>query len=246
MAVAVFVLNGARCELASHTVESSLLEVVPEPVRSHAVKVNGTWYPVKQAFERAMGVPRSEFTSQTARRHLKTLGFALRGASDAPGSTAPRSETGLKANITRDLESGEWHTEANVQAAVVTALALHGYRVQAVANTATKAHGIDVIASREGTTVGVEVKGFPSKNYADPRRAGEQKPTSPSTQARHWFASAVVAAMKLRGHEPEWISVIALPDFRRYRDLFDQTKSSLAASRIAVWWVDEEGAVEGV
>lgn len=37
-----------------------------------------------------------------------------------------------------------WHTEANVQAAVVTALASKGWRILSVANTATKEHGIDV------------------------------------------------------------------------------------------------------
>ena len=37
-----------------------------------------------------------------------------------------------------------WHTEANVQAAGVTALASKGWRILSVANTATKEHGIDV------------------------------------------------------------------------------------------------------
>jgi hypothetical protein len=36
------------------------------------------------------------------------------------------------------------HTEANVQAAGVTALARKGWRILSVANTATKEHGIDV------------------------------------------------------------------------------------------------------
>ena len=88
-----------------------------------------------------------------------------------------------------------------------------------MANTATKEHGIDVIAARDGQTVGVEVKGFPSRGYADPARAGEVKRTSPSTQAGHWYSQAVLAAMRLRGKEPEWRSVIALPDFPRYREL---------------------------
>ncbi|MGZ4587919.1 MAG: hypothetical protein ACXVX9_08960 [Mycobacteriaceae bacterium] len=53
----------------------------------------------------------------------------------------------------RDL-SGEWHTEASVQASLVTALAAEGWRILSVANTATKEHGVDVIASRDGQTVG--------------------------------------------------------------------------------------------
>ena len=142
-----------------------------------------------------------------------------------------------------ELGAGEWHTEANVQAALVTALAGEGWRILSVANTATKEHGIDVIASRDGRTVGVEVKGFPSRSYADPARAGEAKRTSPSTQAGHWYSQAVLAAMRLRGKEPSWGSVIALPDFPRYRDLHAETAGSLAAAQIEVWWVDQAGTV---
>lgn len=137
----------------------------------------------------------------------------------------------------------EWHTEANVQASVVTALAADGWRILSVANTATKEHGIDVIASRDGKTVGIEVKGYPSRGYADPSRAGEVKRTKPGTQAGHWYSQALLAAMRLCGMEPTWRSVIVLPDFPRYRDLHAETAGSLAAAQIEVWWVDRAGAV---
>ena len=100
--------------------------------------------------------------------------------------------------------------------------------------TATKEHGIDVIASRDGQQIGIEVKGYPSRNYADPARAHEAKRTSPSTQAVHWYSQAVLAAMRLRGKEPTWRSVIALPDFPRYRDLHAETVNSLTAAQIDV------------
>ncbi|WP_202977835.1 hypothetical protein [Nocardioides daphniae] len=155
----------------------------------------------------------------------------------------PVAQAARPAGATPVVGGGEWHTEANVQAALVTALAGEGWRILSVANTATKEHGIDVIASRDGLTVGVEVKGFPSRNYADPARAGEAKRTSPSTQAGHWFSQAVLAAMRLRGKEPGWGSVIALPDFPRYRDLHAETAGSLAAAQIEVWWVEQDGTV---
>ena len=79
MALAAFTLNGTRYELSSDVAEARLAGVTPEPIREHAVQVNGVWYPVKQAFEVAVGVPRSEFISHTARRHLATLGFPLQG-----------------------------------------------------------------------------------------------------------------------------------------------------------------------
>jgi hypothetical protein len=118
-----------------------------------------------------------------------------------------------------------------------------GWRILSVANTATKEHGIDVIALRNGETVGIEVKGFPSRGYADPARAGEVKRSSPSTQASHWYSQALLAAMRLRGNEPTWRSVVALPDFPRYRDLHAETAASLVAAQIEVWWVEATGAV---
>lgn len=247
VALATFTLKGTRYELSSEVVESRLSGVAPESIREHAVQVNGVWYPVKQAFEIGVGVRRSEFISHTARRHLSTLGFPLRGeieTRDSTPATVAAAPAQPERKVVRELADEEWHTEANVQAAVVTALPARGYRVLSVANTATKERGIDVVAALDGVTLGVEVKGFPSRNYADPARAGEQKKTAPSTQAGHWFAQAVLAAMRLRGKEPSWRSVIALPDFSRYRDLYRETQGSLVASRIAVWWIDEDGTVE--
>jgi Holliday junction resolvase-like predicted endonuclease len=251
-----FTLNGQRYELGREDVESRLADVAPDAIRKHAVRVNGTWFPAIQAFEVATGIPRSEFISHTARRHLAALGFEVAGdiesrtSSTAVGPavtppSAPLPAAGLRPYVSAPAEhGGEWHTEANVQAALVTALAGEGWRILSVANTATKEHGIDVIASRDGQTAGVEVKGYPSRGYADPARAGEVKRTSPSTQAGHWYSQAVLAAMRLRGKEPQWRSVIALPDFPRYRDLHAETAGSLAAVQIEVWWVDQAGAVQ--
>ena len=81
--------------------------------------------------------------------------------------------------------------------------------------------------------------------HASPARAGETKRRSPSTQAGHWYSQAVLAAMRLRGKEPAWRSVIVLPDFPRYRDLHSETVGSVAAAQIEVWWVDQVGALHG-
>lgn len=246
-----FTLNGQRYELTRTNVENRLAGVAPDTIRKHAVRVNDVWFPAIQAFEVATGIPRSEFISHTARRHLAVLGYEVAG--DIQPRTSPPMDRASQASTARRTPdepssaptraSEEWHTEANVQSSLVTALAADGWRILSVANTASKERGIDVIASRDGQTVGVEVKGFPSRGYADPARAGEVKRTSPSTQAGHWYSQAVLAAMRLRGKEPEWRSVIALPDFPRYRDLHAETVGSLAAARIDVWWLDEAGAV---
>ncbi|TDO57378.1 hypothetical protein EV651_111102 [Kribbella sp. VKM Ac-2571] len=246
-----FTVNGHRYDLSRADVANRLAGIMPDAIRKHGVRVNGAWFPVIQAFEAATGIPRSEFVSNTARRHLAALGYEVAGdveprtaqPIDPSAYTLPATRSGQRSPKEPEATSGEWHTEANIQASLVTALATDGWRILSVANTATKEQGIDVIAARDGQTVGVEVKGFPSRGYADPARAGEVKRTSPSTQAGHWYSQAVLAAMRLRGKEPTWRSVIALPDFPRYRDLYADTAGSLAAAQIEVWWVDQTGAV---
>lgn len=141
--------------------------------------------------------------------HRKPLARAIGTSVQAPATSRQEPED-------------EWHTEANVQASVVRHLATTGWSILSVADTATRQRGIDVVATREGTTVGVEVKGYPSARYADPARALEAKITSPTNQSPHWYAQAVLAAMRLRTREPDYRSVIALPDFPRYRDLYTE------------------------
>lgn len=248
-AVVRFVLDGRSYELARSEVEARLAGVQPRSLGTHAVRVNGAWYPVRQAFELASGLPPVLFNSHTARRHLERLGFEVRGEiqhRDVPvrsGAERPSREAVTEAPA--DAASNPWHTEANVQAAVVAALEAHGWRVLSQANTATKEHGVDVVASRDDQVAGIEVKGFPTTTYADPRRRGESKPTRPSTQAGHWYSQAVLAAMRLRTRHPEYLSVIALPEFNRYRTLFEETRSSLDAAGIQIWWVRSTGAVDG-
>ena len=243
-----FILNGQSYTLSRAAVEARLSGVQPETVREHAVLVNGVWFPVKQAFEAALMVPRSDFISHTARRHLVALGFEVRGEIEsrhAAAAPTERREGAVQSQHQRPGDAaGEWHTEANVQAAVVAALAGRGWKIRSVANTQLKERGVDVIAEHDSVTAGIEVKGFPGRAYADPSRAGQVKPTAPSTQAGHWFAQAILAAMRLRGREPAWRSVIALPDFPRYRKLHAETVRSLEAARIEVWWVHADGSVE--
>ena len=215
------------------------------------MRVNDVWYPVRQAFERATGLPGQDFTSHTARRHLAALGYRLHGQIEHRAdqtATHVRDELLVRGNGSAipSLSLDEsWHTEANVQAAVVTWLAGAGWRIVRVADTATKEHGIDIEAVRGGERVGIEVKGFPSRTYADAARAGQTKRTQPSTQAGHWYSQAVLAAMRLRTKQPETRSVIALPDFPRYRQLFTETAGSLRAARIELWWVAADGQVTG-
>ena len=127
-----FTLSGRRYELTRTDVESRLADVAPDAIRKHAVRVNGIWFPAIQAFEVATGIPRSEFISHTARRHLAALGYEVAGdveprtsRTHGSGHLPPRRPaaalTGLRPRR-RPPIGEEWHTEANVQAFLVTAL----------------------------------------------------------------------------------------------------------------------------
>jgi hypothetical protein len=244
-----FTLNGRRMSLSAAQVRERLQDA-PEPVRQHGVRVDGIVYPVKQAFELATGVPRSEFTSHIARRHLAALGFDVVGEiehRDNPPAPPPPISVGITPTVVPVADRGvdeEWHSEARVQAALVRSLVQDGWEIVSVADTAAREHGVDVLARRDAEQLAIEVKGFPSRNYADPARAGETKRTQPSTQAKHWYAQAVLAAMLTRSRRPQHRSVVALPDFRRYRELFRETAGPLQLTSIEVWWVQQDGTVD--
>lgn len=181
-----FILNGQPYELTREVVNSHLADVPPDRVSKHAVRINDVWFPVIQAFAIATGIPRSDFISHTARRHLAALGYEVHSEIDSRttprigASAAPAVGPARAPRPGHVADDEEWHTEANAQAAVVTNLAGRGWRILSVANTATKERGIDVIAVLDGCTAGVEVKGFPSRNYADPSRSSETKRTPPA------------------------------------------------------------------
>lgn len=242
-----FTLDGRGYELSWAEVVARLAHVRPRSIGTHAVNVDGTWYPVRQAFEVVTGIPAVLFNSHTARRHLESLGFEVSGSIQHRNGAVSKPVQQRVLQPMGDIAAvEEWHTEARVQAAIVQALLATGWEVLSQANTATKERGIDVVATRDGRRAGIEVKGFPTRTYADPRRQAETKPTQPSTQAGHWYSQAILAAMRLRTRFPDYLSVIALPDFHRYRTLFEETRSSLRAADIHVWWVLQSGDVEGV
>lgn len=183
------------------------------------------------------------------KRAEQTVGPATTSTSPSRSTVVTRDAINitprpLAGQYVDNLPDSEWHTEANVQAQIVTHLVVNGWNIVSVANTATKEQGLDVLARRGTETVGIEVKGYPSRFYADPARAGQRKPTQPPTQARVWYSSAIMSAMRLRSRQREMRAVIALPHFPTYRALYADTKWGLDQCGIEVWWVTEDGAVE--
>jgi len=224
-----YVLNGVARHLEAETVVNRLRNVPPEPVREYGVRVGGVAYPVKQAFERASGVARMEFSSQTAARHLAALGFEIVSA----GRRQPSAAAAAKPRA--------WPWEGAVQTVFSGFLEQHGWIVTAMAGTASRERGVGLRAAKGPRRLGAEVKGWPSEEYADPRRAGETKRTQPSTQAGHWFSQALFKAMLLLDSDPGAESLMVLPDFPRYRDLAMRTRTGRRAADLHVVLLGPDG-----
>lgn len=101
-----------------------------------------------------------------------------------------------------------WHWEGNVQASIVEDLRDEYWAVTHV-DTASKQHGKDIEATKEGRTLWVTVKGYPESRGA----------TNPSTQARHWFSHAIFDVVLYRNEDPDVELAVGLPDFKTYRAL---------------------------
>jgi len=139
--------------------------------------------------------------------------------------------------------TADWFWEGNVVDALAQYLTSEGYRIEIKANTHLKERGVDLQASRNGKTLLVEVKGYPSKNYRDPRRAHEQKPTNPTNQAQQWYSHALLKALRLQTKNPNSTIAIAFPDFPRYQDLFAETRKGLERLGIAFLIIQKNGNV---
>jgi hypothetical protein len=126
-----------------------------------------------------------------------------------------------------------WSWEGNVQAKVVAFLAHDGWMIRRVANTATREAGRDIEAERDGVTLWVTVKGFPSN---------AKKGLAP-TQARLWFASALFDVVLWRNESPTAQIVVALPTFLTYQRLAERTLWFESAAPFSYLWVSEVGEV---
>lgn len=188
---------------------------------------------------------RVDSVDQHARRVVFTRSAGAKAFPIAPNPRprppvpAPRSSAGSTWSIDDGMP------EAQAQAMLVTYLVGEGWRIQRAADTARKEQGVDVVATRGGRTLAVEVKGYPGRRYSDPRRAGETKPTAPATQARHWYAQAILKAMLMCSDHPDYEIAIALPDAPTYRSLHQRTRESLHRLDVTVFFIGPgDGSVQ--
>lgn len=143
----------------------------------------------------------------------------------------------------RDAQE-DWHWEGRVQAVIVSGLARDGWMIQAVADTASRAAGTDIVAVKGDQRLHVEVKGYPAAIYARGENKGKPKPTHPATQARQWFAGAVLKAAVHRADHPHDLVAMGLPRFETYRNLVERISATLVRAGIGVIWVDRDGDID--
>lgn len=139
--------------------------------------------------------------------------------------------------------TADWRWEGNIVDKIVEYLEATGWTVVARADARKREHGPDIDARQVGHALLVEVKGYPSEVYRDPRRAGERKRTNPKLQARHWFAQALHTAIEMADGASGLATAIGLPDMEAYGDLVRGCERSLNALGIGVFFVTEDGSV---
>jgi hypothetical protein len=160
-------------------------------------------------------------------------------------------ETGMQARLDAALREGAatpmerpWYWEGHVQDALARHLTSVGWSVTEVADTESKAPGIDLVATKDGRWLAVEVKGYPSTTYDHGPKRGQPKPTQPTNQARQWFSHALLGTMLLRGKRPDAEVALAFPRFKTYESLVERTRFSFDLLGFGVYLVSDSGSAD--
>lgn len=138
----------------------------------------------------------------------------------------------------------EWFWEGNIVRLLAAAFERQGWEILEMADTMSKARGIDLRIRRDAVEVVIEVKGYPSTVYRDAGRAKETKPTAPLVQAGHWYSHALLKAMRLVSSHATARVALAFPDFPRYRTLYKETREALRRVEVALIFVAENGELD--
>lgn len=90
MARVDFSMDGDPYHLSTEEVEEAVRGEEPEAIQQLAVGIDGRWWPVKQAFGRALGKRNTQFNSRKAFDVFRRLGLAVHDVKrDGPLPSAP-------------------------------------------------------------------------------------------------------------------------------------------------------------
>jgi hypothetical protein len=155
---------------------------------------------------------------------------------------SPASESVGEADLD-ELDNGlvpveatpDWLWEGSIQERVAEYLRNQGWRIVRIADTASKEPGVDIRACKDGRTLSIEVKGYPTNTTR----------TAPATQARQWYSHALLKALDLY-QSGETEVALAFPDKVTYKNLIARTRRALVRLNIGVYVVDASGQVQQV
>lgn len=130
-------------------------------------------------------------------------------------------------------ESKPWYWEGNVQERIKAYLMTSGWQIISSADTASRAAGKDIVATKAAETLWVSVKGWPEK--------------SANVQARHWFSGALFDLVVYRTENETVRLAVGLPNgFATYRNLLPRVRWLQERLPFKVFLVSEVGEVSVV
>jgi len=153
--------------------------------------------------------------------------------------------TDSKWNKTKD-----WFWEGNVQDKIVKFLTrTENFIIIKIADTQKKEPGPDILAKRKAgkgfTEIRyVAVKGYPSRYYTQGEKKGKVKRASRSTQARHWFAEAIMELILAKSRDENIQIALGLPEFKVYKNLLNKIKWFRQKVGLLCYLVNEKGEVK--
>jgi Holliday junction resolvase-like predicted endonuclease len=85
--------------------------------------------------------------------------------------------------------AGDWYWEGHVQSSLARFLESEGWTILSEADTATKAHGVDLIATQGGRNLAIEVKGVSLRQRSKSSLSGSRRATTSLRQDQSVIAA---------------------------------------------------------
>ena len=144
--------------------------------------------------------------------------------------------------------SQDWFWEGNIQERVLEYMQREeGFTILSPGEPVAAEQGVEIVADRtvNGRSVHrlVSVRGWPSGLHTRGSQAGQPRSTRPEVIARGWIAQAALDLALSRGADPDVELSLALPAMASYIRYLQRLRWFLAAARIVVYLVAQEGRV---
>ena len=142
----------------------------------------------------------------------------------------------------------DWFWEGHIQACILAYMQeTEGFAILSPGQPAAAEQGVEIVAERpmgDGFVHRlVSVRGWPSTHYTRGALVGQPRATRPEVVARSWMAQLVLDLALGRGADPEVDLSLGLPAMASYIRYLQRLRWLLAAARVSVYLVSQEGRV---